>query len=85
MKTSDAMLAEYVKRVSDEDLSFLRGRFRQDLCGDKAEALNILSKDRELDKWLSTATSADEFFDMIDVTANFVCTEYNRRNENRKR
>ena len=81
MRQSDTILTEYVKRLSDEDLSWLRIRFKQDVCGDKADISCFLSRDREVDRWLYSATGADEFFDMLDLTANHVQQEYNKRSQ----
>jgi hypothetical protein len=85
MRQSDVILIEYVKRLSDEDLSWLRIRFKQDVCGDKSDISSFLSRDREVDRWLLTATGADEFFDMLDLTAIHVQQEYNKRNEYKRK
>ena len=54
---ADAVVKEYVKRLSQDDLSFLGLRFKQNLTGDKAEIANKLAEDEEIDKWLATSTS----------------------------
>ena len=82
MKHCDAILTEYVKKVSDEDLSWLRIRCKQDVSGDKGEIANFFSRDREVDRWLSTAPGADDFFDMLELVSYHVQQEHNRRNDN---
>jgi hypothetical protein len=81
MKQSDVILTEYVKRLSDDDLSWLRIRSKQDVCGDKADIANFLSKDKDVDRWLLTAATADDLFDMLELVGNHIQQEYNRRNE----
>lgn len=79
MKKVSVNLNEYVRRLSDGDLSFLRARFVQNLCGDRAEVLSFLSRDREIDRWLSTAVGGDELFDMLETLSEYVLDEYDRR------
>ena len=76
---ADAVVKEYVKRLSQDDLSFLGLRFKQNLTGDKAEIANKLAEDEEIDKWLATSTCADEWFDMVDSIGDCVKQEYGRR------
>ena len=85
MRSSDSILMEYVKKLSDEDLSWLRIRSKQDVCGDKGDVANFLSKDRDVDRWLQTATGADDFFDMLDLVAYHIQQEHNRRNDYKKK
>jgi hypothetical protein len=79
MKKVNVNLNEYVRRLSDGDLSFLRARFVQNLCGDRADVLNLLSRDREIDRWLATAVGGDELFDMLETLGEHICDEYDRR------
>ncbi len=58
MKKPDTLVREFVRRISDEDLRFLNTRFRQLLEGDRAQIANILSQDKEIDKWLAAALSS---------------------------
>lgn len=76
---ADAVVKEYVKRISDDDLSYLGIRYKQGLCGDKAEIALKLAEDEELDRWLSSSISADEWFEMVDSIGECVKSEYNRR------
>ena len=85
MRSSDSILMEYVKKLSDDDLSWLRIRSKQDVAGDKAEIATFLSKDRDVDRWLQTAANADEFFNMLDQVAYHFQQENNRRNDFKKK
>ena len=73
------VLREYVRRLSDSEMIFLRTRFRQRLCGDMADIAIQLAKDAELDAWLQESITADEWFDMVDKLASFVDREFDRR------
>ena len=83
MKQSDVVLTEYAKRLSDVDLSWLRIRCKQDVCGDKADIANFLSRDKDVDRLLLTSSSADDLFDMLEQAGNCIQQEYNRRNDSR--
>jgi hypothetical protein len=76
---SDVVLREYVRRISDAEITFLRTRFRQRLCGDMAEIAVALARDSELDAWLQESTTADEWYSMVDKLASFVDREFDRR------
>ena len=76
---ADAVVKEYVKRISDDELAFLGIRFKQSLCGDKSEIALKLAEDEEVDKWLSSSTSSVEWFEMVDAIGECVKSEYNRR------
>ena len=78
------VLREYVRRLNDEDLGYLRTRFRQRLSGDMSDIAAILSKDLEIDVWLKEAISADEWFNMMDRVGFHVDKECERRSQDRR-
>ena len=78
------VLREYVRRLTDEDLNYLRTRFRQRLSGDISEIAMLLAKDTEVDSWLKEADGADEWFNMVDRVGFFVDKECERRNQDRR-
>lgn len=78
-KPIDSYLKEYCHRLSDENVSFLSQRLSQRLSGDIAEVLDFLSNTRELDKWLSSASSCEELYDMLDSFQLIVDKEDNSR------
>ena len=79
MKKDDVIVTEYVRKLSDEDLSFLGGRFKQRLGGDMADVAKVLAKDADIDKWLSGANSGSEWFDMVEKIDDTVKTELEHR------
>ena len=44
-----------------------------------AEAIDFLSKVREIDKWLSSAEGSSEFYDMVDMVYFAVNKEHEKR------
>lgn len=84
MKT-DVVVKEYVKGLSDNELTFLGARFKQNLCGDKEEIIRKLSENKDVDQWLATSSSANEFFDMLDVVGECISAEYSYRFDDERR
>lgn len=80
MKNPEIYLKEFVQRLSEEHLKFLSSRFSQQLGGDLSEVVDFLSNVKEIDRWLVTAESYQELFEMIDVIQNYVQKECERRN-----
>ncbi len=83
MKRPDIYLKEYCQRLSDENLKFLQSRFSQNLSGDAEEILVYLSNVREIDKWLVSAESHDDFYDMLDLIQYSVNKEHDRRSNSK--
>lgn len=73
------VLKSFAKRLSDDDLSYLRIRFKQNLCGDLSEIANFLAKDAEVDAILKETSNAEEWFQMIDYIGDVIEKEYNHR------
>lgn len=71
-KPIDSYLKEYCRRLSDENISFLTQRLSQRLSGDIAEVLDFLGSTRELDKWLSSASSCEDLYAMLDTFQSVV-------------
>ena len=81
MKKPNTILREYVSRLSDSEMHDIGQRLSQRLCGDYAEVATTLQRDREIDYWLKSATSASEWFVMIDRIADAINKEQKRREE----
>jgi hypothetical protein len=79
MKKVDVMLKEYVTKLALDDLKYLSGRFNQRTGADLAEAIDALSTCADIDKWLLSAQSCDEFYDMIDTAQEYVDRELGKR------
>jgi len=78
MRSSNSVLKEYVSSLSYKDLLFLKTRFSQRVGGDLGEAVNFISKNEEMDKWLGAADGAEDFYQMLDVLSVEVGTALSR-------
>ena len=82
-KKPETILREYARRTSDEDLRYLQIRFSSLMAGDRAEIANLLSKDKEVDKVLASAISAEEWFEFVDIVGSGVFAEAKKRKSSR--
>jgi hypothetical protein len=73
------VVKEYGRKLSDADLRYLLQRFHQRIGEDVAEAVEFLQKSSDIDSWLSTAKSANDFFDMTDTIDNILQGESRKR------
>ena len=79
MKKLDTVLKEYVSRLSLDNLKYLVVRLEDRIGADLAEALDACSSCQDLDRWLSSAKSYTEFYDMVDTIQEYVSRELGKR------
>ncbi len=79
MKKFNDALKEYVRRLNDDDLKYIGIRLANRLGGDLGEAAEVVQRNPEMDRWLSAANSADDFFTMIDQVDLSVQLEAKKR------
>lgn len=79
MKTPETIIKEYVRRLSEDEINFLNPRFNQLLFGDRADIVDLLSKDKHIDKLLASASDATQWFDLLEAIGNAVKKEYEHR------
>lgn len=77
---NDSNLREYAKNLSDADVSFLYVRFQQRLGGDMGEISEVLTRNKEIDRWLASAKSHDEWDEMFEKLARIISESYKSRN-----
>jgi hypothetical protein len=77
-----AVVKEYVRRLSDDDLNMVVERLTQPICGDRADVSLIFEKDKEIDKWLCQAKGAEEWFDRVDSIQDQAVAELDKRKKN---
>jgi len=80
-KSSTVLLREYVAQLSVGELQSVNQRLSHKLCGDYAEVARILSQDKEIDQWLRSANSADEWFNLLDIIEAAIGKELKRREQ----
>lgn len=79
MKKYTDVLREYAKRLNDDDLKYLNMRLTHRLGGDVGEAIEFMQRNQEIDRWLSSAGNATDFFDMLDSIDSSVQQEVKKR------
>lgn len=78
----DRAVVEFINSVSDEDLRFLALRLIEKMSGDMPDALNFLSRKQEVDLFLGSASSVEDFYKSCDTIKDWVVKEVKRRGLN---
>jgi hypothetical protein len=77
---SEALLVkDFCSRSSDDDLRFLADLLPQTMAFDRSNACPVLQRDNQVDRWLSQATGAEDFFVRIDSVGDAAAAELDRR------
>jgi len=84
-KQDSAVVKEYLRRLSDDDLGLIVDRLTQPVSGDRADVSFLFAKDKDIDKWLSQAKSAFEWFDKVDMIQDQGEAELARRQKNKEK
>jgi hypothetical protein len=79
MKKYNDTLKEYVKRINDDDLKYISIRLLRRIGSDVGEAVEVVEKFNDMDRWLAASNSADDFFNMIDQLDIAVQQEVKKR------
>jgi len=83
-KSEVSLAKAFCSRSSDEDLQKLSDLLPQLVAWDRANACYILQKDQQIDRWLSQATGAEDWFARIDSIGEVAKYELDSRNQNKK-
>lgn len=78
-KSEATLLKDFCGRSSEEDLMALADLLPQSVAFDRAIACGILQKDNQIDRWLSQATGADDWFVRVDSIGDAAAAELNGR------
>lgn len=84
-KQDSIVVKEYLRRLSDEDLGLILDRLTQPVSGDRADVSFLFAKDKDIDKWLSQAKSAFEWFDKVDMIQDQGEAELGRRQKTKEK
>lgn len=79
MKKIDSVIKEYVMKLPFDSLKYLWDRFDERIGPDLAEAIEFISKNPDIDKFLGAAKNGDEFWVAVDVVGAAVEREFQRR------
>lgn len=75
----NAIIAEYVLNLSDDNLRFLALRLSEQVGSDLADALHFLSHNQKLDALLTAADTAVDLYDLTDEICDGLLKECDRR------
>ena len=78
-KSEIVLIKKYCSRAKDEDLGVLASTLPQTVAGDRSAAADILQRDKEIDKWLSHAAGAEDWFSKADGIGEFARLELEER------
>ena len=84
-KDKRSVLTEYVRNLSEDELKFLGTRLIERLSSDLAEALNVVSNNKNADEVFRNAGSAAELYDLLDDLRDCIIKECKKRNINPSR
>lgn len=73
------VIKQYVRNLPEEDWKFIYNRLTQRLGGDLGEAVELMEKNAEVDKFLSQASSAMDYYARIDHIDACVQNDLKRR------
>lgn len=80
-KSELTLIKKYCSRVDDADLCTLACSLPQRVLGDRSAACEIFQKDKEIDRWLACAASADEWFFKADSIGEMAALEAEARSK----
>lgn len=79
MKKIDSVMKEYVSKLTFDNLKYLYDRFDERMGPDLSEAIELISKNPDIDRLLVTAKDYEEFWSVVDTASHFVEKEFMRR------
>jgi len=79
MKKIDTVIKEYVTKLPFDSLKYLFDRFDERIGPDLSEAIEFISKNPDMDKFLAGAKNYEEFWNAVDLVSSFVEKEFIRR------
>ncbi len=79
MKKTDYILKDFFSKMNVESLRSLCIKLDQRSGPDLAECLQDFSKSQDLDKWLSSAKSSEDLYDMVDLIQEYAERELDKK------
>lgn len=78
-KDLKAIVREFCNNISESELETLTSQLTHKMQGDFPAALNFISKNRSMDQLLSSAKSAEEFFNLCDQINDILQVECKKK------
>ena len=80
-KKYEDIIRNYIHNLNETDLRYLDTRLKQRFIDDLAECLNLLSTNKDMDRLLSSARTAYDLYDFLDIIEKQVDKEIKKRYE----
>lgn len=77
------IVRDYLSHLPPEDVKWLCGRMHHGLQGDASDAMHFVSRYRELDRYLASASDRNRFFDLWDQLVESTRWELESRSADR--
>lgn len=69
------LVRNYIRRLSDDDFTFIYSRLHDRMGGDMGDAISQMQRSPDIDHWFSTAKTCNEMYDMIDLVYQYMDSE----------
>ncbi len=79
MRKTESVIKEYVSKLPFDSLKYLSELFDRRIGPDLSDAIEFLSRNPEIDKFLGAARSYEEFWNAVDLVSSFIEKEFARR------
>ena len=79
MKKIDSVMKDYVSKLPFDALKYLYDRFDERMGSDLAEAVELIAKNPDIDRFLMSAKDYSEFWGVVDHASSYVEKEFIRR------
>jgi hypothetical protein len=78
------LIKAYCSRLSEENLQTISLLLPQSIAFDRAAACSVFQEDKEIDKWLSQASSAEDWFSRVDGIGEAAILEIENRSKKKQ-
>ena len=75
------LIKKYCGRMTDEVLKSIVEVLPQTISGDRSASCAILQADKEIDRWLSQASGAEDWFNKVDSIGELAVLELELRSK----
>lgn len=72
---------DYAKKLNEKELNYLYDTFRFQMPGYQADVFDFFCKDKNLDRWLSSAKNHEDFYSMVDELESAIGNEFGLRSK----
>lgn len=75
------LVKEHLRSLSDRDIGYLASRCSHNWAGDRHEVLNVVCRNRDIDRMFFLTDDANECYDLMDDVRDLIFAESKRRED----